>query len=118
MPASRVSLPVRVRRSNSGLAWFTLPAITLSPACLAIGVLSPVSNASSTLLRPSSTSPSQGMVSPGFTSTTSPTASWLTATSCCAGSCGQPGTAWAKAGISFTSFSVASPVLRRAMLSR
>ena len=51
----------------------TAPPVTLSPACLATGRLSPVISDSSTWLSPSTISPSTGTRSPGRTTTRSPT---------------------------------------------
>ena len=51
---------------------FIVAPITLSPASLCTGILSPVIAAWSTLVTPSSTMPSTGMFIPGFTSTMSP----------------------------------------------
>ena len=53
---------------------FTVAPVTLSPAALATGIGSPVIMDSSTLLVPSSTVPSTGTFSPGFTRSRSPTA--------------------------------------------
>ena len=71
--ASVVSRPTRVARSRSAPVEFSVPPVTSSPADLSTGIDSPVSIDSSTAEAPASTSPSAAMVSPGRTSTTSPT---------------------------------------------
>ena len=67
-----VSPPTRVATQVSAPFWFKVAALTLSPAPLSTGRLSPVSAASSTALSPAMTSPSTGMLSPGFTIKVSP----------------------------------------------
>jgi hypothetical protein len=69
-------------RITSGLSTLTAPPISASPTPRGSGRLSPVNSDSSTLLAPSSTRPSAGMVSPGRTSTRSPGASSAMGTTC------------------------------------
>jgi hypothetical protein len=71
--ASEVASPARVTCSTSGCSRLTLPASTGMPSAFSIGVASPVSQACDTLEAPSATTPSAGTVSPGGTSTLSPT---------------------------------------------
>jgi len=61
-------------RTRRRAAVFTEAATTRSPGPRATGTLSPVTSLSSTADCPSSTTPSQGMRSPGRTWTTSPAA--------------------------------------------
>ena len=56
--------------------------ITISPACLATGMLSPVMADSSTLVCPLRMRPSAGMRSPGFTASTSPLRTSAIGTTC------------------------------------
>jgi hypothetical protein len=72
MPASTVPLPVPTAMHFSAPSPFTLPANTVAPGCLAIGMLSPVSIDSFTVESPSSTRPSTAMASPGRTTNPSP----------------------------------------------
>src|SRR5712692_5643123 len=58
----------------------TAPPITASPSPRSTGWLSPVSSAWLTVVRPSTTTPSVGIRSPGFTITLSPRVSVLTGT--------------------------------------
>ena len=67
-----VSLPTRTALHVSAPFWFSVAALTRSPACLSTGRLSPVRADSSTALSPSSTSPSTGILSPGLTIKVSP----------------------------------------------
>ena len=71
--ASSVSAPTRSARITSEPLPFTVAPVTLSPAALATGTGSPVIMDSSTRLVPSSTVPSTGTFSPGFTRSRSPT---------------------------------------------
>ncbi len=71
--ASMVSLPTRSARSTKLPDWLSVPPVALSPGPFSTGTGSPVSMASSTVLRPSSTSPSTGIFSPGRTRRRSPT---------------------------------------------
>jgi len=87
---------------------FTDPPITSSPAPLDTGFDSPVSRDSLTLLVPSTTSPSAGTFSPGFTTSRSPTSSASSGTSSI-----EPSSLrrCASAGISSASFSSAREAL-------
>ncbi len=69
---STVSPPTRSTRTRSAPFWLSVAPMTVSPGRLVIGVGSPVSIDSSTLLAPSTTTPSAGIVSPGRTRTSSP----------------------------------------------
>ncbi|MCY1551977.1 hypothetical protein D9M68_883450 [compost metagenome] len=75
------SAPTAVVSTNSRPSALTAPPVTLSPACLTTGRLSPVINDSSTWLDPVVTTPSTGMRSPGRITTVSPTFTWAMATS-------------------------------------
>ncbi len=75
MRASTVPAPTAVARIRSAPVPFTVPPTTASPAALGTGIGSPVTIASATSERPSSTIASVGMRSPGRTTSTSPTAS-------------------------------------------
>ena len=75
------SSPVRVTWTYSTPFSLTLPPMTSLSTAFSTGRLSPVSMASLTLLSPWVTVPSAGTRAPGFTSTTSPTFSWLVGTS-------------------------------------
>src|SRR5690606_7392509 len=77
MAESCVAEPVAVTRTTSGLTVFMVPAITASPTRLDTGLRSPVKMASTALLSAASTVPSQGKVSPAFTSTQSSTCKTL-----------------------------------------
>ena len=79
--ASVVSAPTAVVRSSRAPSVLMAPPVTRSPGPLATGMLSPVIRDSSTWLRPSSTSPSTAMRSPGRTRTRSPRTTASTATS-------------------------------------
>ena len=78
-----VSLPTCVALHFKYPDWFMVAADTRLPLLLSTGMLSPESVDSSTAESPSSTIPSTGMLSPGFTTNISPTAtsSMPTATS-------------------------------------
>ena len=80
------------------------PPITSSPSPFSTGLDSPVSIAWLTVVRPSTMTPSVGTFSPGLTSTRSPAARSLTATSSVEPSAR---TRWASDGISRTSSSSA-----------
>ena len=69
---STVSPPTRSTRTRSAPFRLSVAPMTVSPGRLVIGVGSPVSIDSSTLLAPSTTTPSAGIVSPGRTRTSSP----------------------------------------------
>ncbi len=71
--ASMVSEPTFSARITSAPLPFKVAPITLSPAVFSTGIGSPVSIDSSTLERPSMTTPSTGTVSPGRTRSRSPT---------------------------------------------
>ena len=71
--ASMVSLPTRSARMTKLPDWLTVPPMTGSPGSFSTGMGSPVSIDSSTVLRPSSTTPSTGILSPGRTRSRSPT---------------------------------------------
>ena len=81
MRESTVSAPVRSTRNRSAPFRLSVAPMTVSPGALAMGVGSPVNIDSSTLLLPSSTTPSAGMVSPGRTTTSSPGRSSASGTS-------------------------------------
>ena len=81
MADSTVSGPVFSTRIRNGLSRLIDPPITASPGARVSGRLSPVSSDSSTLLRPSTITPSAGMDSPGRTRTRSPGFSSATGTS-------------------------------------
>ena len=72
--ASMVSLPTRSARMTKLPDWLMVPPLTRSPSVFSTGIGSPVSIDSSTVLRPSSTTPSTGILSPGRTRSRSPTA--------------------------------------------
>ena len=67
-----VSSPTRVASHRRKPDWLAVAALTLSPAALSTGMLSPVRALSFTALLPSSTTPSTGMFSPGRTTKMSP----------------------------------------------
>ena len=71
----RVCLPTALILIINGDSPWTEPPTTKSPTFLAIGRLSPVNKLSSAEDLPSKISPSAGMLSPGFTNTTSSTES-------------------------------------------
>ncbi len=75
--ASMVSLPTRSARMTKLPDWLRVPPLTLSPGAFSTGTGSPVSIDSSTVLRPSCTTPSTGIWSPGRTRSRSPTATVL-----------------------------------------
>ena len=78
MRASMVSLAWAVLRTCSKPVPLMVPAYTVSPTALSTGMLSPVTEAWSTALLPSSTTPSSAMRSPAFTRNTAP--GWMDAT--------------------------------------
>ncbi|CFE47818.1 Uncharacterised protein [Mycobacterium tuberculosis] len=71
--ASAVSAPTAVARTVNSPSRLTVAPATRSPAVFSTGTDSPVSIDSSTAARPSVTSPSTGIFSPGRTRTRSPT---------------------------------------------
>ena len=71
--ASMVSAPILSARMMSAPLPLMAPPINLSPVSLVTGMLSPVTKDSSTALRPDSTTPSTGILSPGRTRNSSPT---------------------------------------------
>ena len=75
--ASMVSLPTRSARITKLPDWLSVPPVTWSPGFFSTGTGSPVSIDSSTVLRPSSTTPSTGIFSPGRTRRRSPTCDLL-----------------------------------------
>ncbi len=79
--ASIVYLPTLSARITKVPATLIVPPITLSPADLRTGIDSPVTIDSSTVLRPSMTSPSTGTFSPGLTRSRSPTTTAASGTS-------------------------------------
>ena len=79
--AMTVSCAARVTRTRSAPVPLRVPANTSSPAVLATGNGSPVIEAWSTSLVPSTTSPSTPMRSPGRTSRTSPISAVLAGSS-------------------------------------
>ena len=79
--ASMVSLPTRSARMTKLPDWLRVPPLTLSPGAFSTGTGSPVSIDSSTVLRPSCTTPSTGIWSPGRTRSRSPTCTSSSATS-------------------------------------
>ncbi len=81
MPASAVSSPVAVTRTRRLPSPLIVPPMTSAPGSLPTGFDSPVSMASFTSERPSSTTPSAGTLAPGRTSTRSPGRSSSTGTS-------------------------------------
>jgi hypothetical protein len=74
--ASIVSAPTRSARMTRLPLAFCVPPIRCSPGPLLTGGDSPVRSDSSTLERPSSTSPSTGTLSPGRTRSRSPACTW------------------------------------------
>ena len=66
------SAPTAVVSTRSSTRALTAPPVTLSPACLATGRLSPVISDSSTRLEPMVTTPSTGIRSSGRTTTMPP----------------------------------------------
>ncbi len=79
---STMSWPTRVALKTRKPRWFKVAPQTSAPGSLGTGMLSPVSMDSSTLLKPSATTPSTGIFSPGRTTTRSPTATSARGTSC------------------------------------
>ena len=80
--ASMVSWPTRSARISRPPVPLTVAPVTFSPAVFSTGTGSPLIIDSSTLLWPSSTTPSTGIFSPGRTRRTSPTTTSSSATSC------------------------------------
>ena len=74
--ASSVSAPTCSARITKLPVALIVPPITLSPGCFSTGIGSPVTIDSSTLLRPSTTTPSTGTFSPGRTRSESPGCTW------------------------------------------
>ena len=72
--ASDVSRPTLTARHFIYPDLFIAAALTISPFALSTGTDSPVSADSSTALAPSITTPSTGILSPGYTRNISPTA--------------------------------------------
>ncbi len=70
--ASIVSCPTLVARNRKLPDRLSDPPITSSSAVLSTGILSPVTSDSSTVERPSTTTPSTGIRSPGRITTMSP----------------------------------------------
>ena len=73
--ARSVSAPTRVTRNRKAPLRFSVPPVTSSPARFSTGSDSPVTIDSSTPDDPATMSPSVATVSPGRTTTTSPTTS-------------------------------------------
>ena len=71
--ASMVSRPTFRASMTRPPDRFMVPPMTVSPTALVTGIDSPVTMDSSTALRPSTTAPSTGTVSPGRTRRRSPT---------------------------------------------
>ena len=65
MRPSWLSAPVAVTSTSSKAPPFSAPPVTWSPACFGTGMASPVSRLSSAVPRPSRTTPSAAMRSPG-----------------------------------------------------
>ncbi len=78
--ARAVSAPTAVASMRKAPVLFTVAPTTRSPGAFSTGRLSPVSIASSTAERPSSTTPSTAIRSPGRTTSTSPTTTSATGT--------------------------------------
>ena len=110
---SSVSLPMRSACMTKLPVPFTVPPVTLSPLPFSTGSGSPVIIDSSTLLRPSRTTPSTGTLSPGTTRSRSPT---LTRSSGTSSSPFSP-TRRAVGGARFKSALIALPVRLRARSS-
>ncbi len=70
--ASIVSKPTFSARTRNDPVVFMVAPITVSPACLAAGIGSPVTIDSSTAEDPASTTASTGIFSPGRITTSSP----------------------------------------------
>ena len=73
IPARAVSSPTFSARILNEPAPFTVAPVTFEPVVFSTGMLSPVTADSSTYELPSITTPSTGMLAPGFMSMTSPT---------------------------------------------
>ena len=112
--ASVVSLPTREARKRKEPFLLMVAEITESPARFSTGMLSPVMAAWSTKPKPSMTSPSTGMLSPGRMTTMSP------ATTCSAGTVtsSPPRTTTAVLGARSISLPSASEVLDLERASR
>ena len=67
-----VSSPTRVARHTRYPVWFSVAALTVLPGVLSAGTLSPVRADSFTAPKPSVTTPSTGICSPGRTANRSP----------------------------------------------
>jgi len=82
--AKAVSLPTLVALKCTAPLIFSEAPVTLSPMVFSTGRLSPVSMDSSTVVDPFTSTPSTGKLSPGRTTTSSPTNTWLASisTSC------------------------------------
>ena len=113
--ASMVSLPTRSAWNTKLPDWLSVPAVTLSSGPFSTGTGSPVSIASSTVLRPSSTRPSTGIFSPGRTRSRSPTCTPSSGTS---SSLPSSRTRRAVFGARPSSALIAPLVLSRARISR
>ena len=79
--ASTVSRPTRSARIFRLPVPLSVPPVTRSSLCFSIGIGSPVNRDSSTLLAPSTTTPSTGTFSPGRMRNRSPTCTWSSGTS-------------------------------------
>ena len=79
--ASSVSAPTRSARITSVPVPLIVPPVTRAPGSFSTGMGSPVTIDSSTELRPSTTTPSTGIFSPGRTRSRSPTATLASGTS-------------------------------------
>ena len=80
--ASRVSAPTRLARTTSRPLMFSVAPVTSSPGPTSAGVASPVTSEASTADRPSVTTPSVAIFSPGRTTNDSPACSVSTGTRC------------------------------------
>ena len=80
--ASSVSAPTRCASITNVPVPLTVPPVTWSPGAFSTGIGSPVTIDSSTLVAPSSTTPSTGMRSPGRTRSRSLTCTSSSGTSC------------------------------------
>ena len=114
MRASSVSAPTRSARIRNAPVWLTVPPVTRLPTDFSAGIGSPEIIDSSTLERPSVTTPSTGIFAPGFTRRTSPT---TTASSATADSVPSGPTRSAVSGTRFSRSSMAPDVRARARSS-